>query len=585
VNPQAHLTLLLTLRIRNLVIVEELSVDFGPGLNVLTGETGAGKSILVGALGLVAGARADRGTVRSGERRATVEALFEPAADGRASAWLREHGLDGEGDQILVHREIAASGSGRVLLNGSPCTVALLRDLGRELLDLHGQHEHQGLLSPERHLDLLDSFCETTRELERVRQAAATVLEARQRLSDIREESATRADRRSELQRTVAEIDSVRPKPGELEQLDRDRRVLRNAGRMAALLDEVVALGYEGEFNASGLAAVAAGKCEELAALDPALEEPARRLREAAVELQDIGDAVRDYRDHTDFDPARLEAIEERRVALEHLCLRYGKDEAGLLELRDEAERSLESLRGAEDQLKRAAEQLVRLESGYARAAATLTRRRRSGAPTLARALEKQLGELALEKARLEVALEPSNGPAVRLEDGTELPLNPRGAEKAEFLLAANPGEPFRPLHQVASGGELSRIMLALHVVAERRAPGGVLVFDEVDAGVSGKVADAVGARLAALSDRQQVLCVTHLPQVAAHGRSHFRVAKSTRAGRTSATVAELRDTARVEELARMLAGKRPTASSRQNAAELLASASRSAPGRKRREA
>jgi DNA repair protein RecN (Recombination protein N) len=579
--------MLLTLRIRNLVIVEDLSVDFDQGLNVLTGETGGGKSILVSALGLLAGARADRSMVRAGERRATVEALFDADDAGTVDAWLRDHGMDGveDGEPLLVHREISPIGSGRVLINGSPATVALLRELGRDLLELHGQNEQQGLLAPERHLELLDLFCDATKQLDRVRATHSAVLEARKRLTRLHEQSAKRIERRGELQHIVADIDAVRPKAGELEQLDRDRRVLRSAGTMAALLDEVVELGYEGDRNASALAAIAAGKCEQLAELDPALDDAARRLREAALELQDVGSFVREYRDHADFDPSRLEAIEERLVALERLCLRYGKDEAELISFRDEAQQALSDLLGADGEMARAAERLVLLESDYLRAATALTRRRRSGARTLAKAVEGQMAELALEQARFEVALQPANGDLIRQEGADELPLNPRGAERAEFLLAANPGEPFRPLQQVASGGELSRVMLALHVVADRPAPAGVLVFDEVDTGVSGAVADAVGARLAALAKRQQVLCVTHLPQVAAHGRSHFRVAKTSDAGRTKTSVESLGDAERVEELARMLAGRRPTASSRKNAAELLATASGIASGRRRREA
>ena len=564
--------MLLTLRIRNLVIVEELFVEFASGLNVLTGETGAGKSILVGALGLLSGARADRAAVRAGARRATVEALFEPGPDSAIFDRLRERGLDGDADteQVLVHREIAASGSGRVLVNGSPCTLSMLRELGPELLELHGQHEHQGLLATERHLELLDLFSGAVADREKTAKAHARVAGAGESLRSLREESTDVEARKAELEAIVREIDAVQPEPGEIERLARERTILRSAGKMADLLDSVVALTYEGERTAGSLAAKAATKTEELATLDPDLDDVARRLREAAVELQDLGSTVRDYRDRADFDPARLDQIEERRVTLERLCLRHAEDEPGLLRLRETTRQQLDGLRGLNQELERAAEKLAGEEAAYVRAARNLTRRRQKAVKGLVRDIEKEFAALALEKARFDVSFSPSSEVSVAGTGEQALPLHPRGAEKAEFLLAANPGEPFRALRQVASGGELSRLMLSLHGLAERVAPGRVLIFDEVDAGVGGAVADAVGVRLGALAQHQQVLCVTHLAQVAAHGQAHFRVAKTTANGRTSTTVERLGEKDRIEELARMAGGKQATIAARTHAAELL---------------
>ena len=583
-DPVARTNMLLTLRIRNLVIVEELFVEFGSGLNVLTGETGAGKSILVDALGLLAGARTDRAAVRSGARRATVEALFEPGPDSAVFDWLRERGLEGDdsSEQVLVHREIAASGSGRVLVNGSPCTLSLLRELGPELLELHGQHEHQGLLAAERQLELLDLFCGAVADREKTGELCARVATAQNSLRSLREESTGVEARKGELESIVREIDALRPEPGELERLDRERTILRSAGRMAELLDDVVAWTYEGELTAGSLAANAASKAEELAALDPELDDVARRLRESAVELQDIGATVRDYRQQADFDPARLEHIEERRVALERLCLRHAEDETGLLRLRDATQQQLENLRGLDRELERATEKLAAEAAAYTRAATALTRRRHEAVKPLARSIEGEFASLALEKARFDVSFAPSSEITVVGASEQAVPLHPGGAERAEFLLAANPGEPFRALRQVASGGELSRLMLSLHGIAERAAPGPVLIFDEVDAGVGGAVADAVGVRLSRLAERQQVLCVTHLAQVAAHGQTHFHVTKTTANGRTSAAVKQLGRQDRIEELARMTGGKQPTAAARKHAAELLEHAGGRSLGRKR---
>jgi DNA repair protein RecN (Recombination protein N) len=436
---------------------------------------------------------------------------------------------------------------------------------------------------PERHLELLDLFGGWGGDRERVDALHAAVIGAAAMLDELRERGAGVLERRAILSQTLGEIDAVRPQPGELEQLDRERAILRSAGQMAELLDEVVALSYEGEPTAGSMAATAASKAEQLAELDPSLAELARRLREAALELQDLGASFRDYRERADFDPARLERIEERRAALTGLLLRHGEDEEGLLRLRDATERELDSLSRLDGELEAATEALREQEHAYADAAAKLSKQRRAAAKRLSRAVEGELSQLALEKARFDLRFAPSSETTVEDGRGARIPLHSRGAERAEFLLAANPGEAFRPLRQVASGGELSRIMLALHGIAERASSGRVLVFDEVDAGVSGAVADAVGVRLAGLAARQQVLCVTHLAQVAAHGREHFRVAKATDGSRTSASVVRLSRKDRVDELARMVAGKRPTAASRKHAAELIESAGGRSLGRRRR--
>jgi DNA repair protein RecN (Recombination protein N) len=559
------MALLRTLRIRNLVIIEELSVEFGPGFNLLTGETGAGKSILVDALGLVSGARADRSLVRSGEQRATVEALFEIDADEPAAGWLTEQtGYDPADGELLVRRELPADGSGRIQLNGAPCTLAMLRELASLLLELHGQHAPRSLLAGERHLEILDALGLHLLELERVRGAHGDVAKAAAELEELRELAAEREQRLGEGQATVAELEELAPEPGELARLDRERRVLQNAGRVADLLDSAVGFSYESEPSAASLAARAAAAAEELAELDGSLADTAARIRSAAVELDDAGNELRGYRDGADFDESRLEQLETRRAALEHACLRYATDEAGLIEKLDAAREELRTLADFEGSLAEAEAVHATAVAAYVECAAELTRKRRAAANKLEQAVAKQFASLALGKARLAVDLQPA-----RAE------YSARGAERAEFLLAANPGEPLRPLRQVASGGELSRVMLALHVVAESLQARRALVFDEIDAGVGGAVADAVGARLQRLSSGRQLLCITHLPQVAAYADLHFHVSKRVASGRTHAGIDQLTASQRVEELARMLGGKKPTAAARKNACELLGAAGR----------
>jgi DNA repair protein RecN (Recombination protein N) len=560
------MALIQTLRIRNLVIIDDLTVEFGPGLNLLTGETGAGKSILVDALGLVCGRRADRALVRSGEAKATVEALFEVRTDSATARWLREAGVaELDDSQLVIRREVAAEGAGRVLLNGSPCTLGTLRELAARLLELHGQHDPKSLLEADRHLELLDAFGMHNAERERVRLTHAALREAAGRLDDLREKAADRAERISSLKETIREIDALAPRAGELETLEREKRLLQNSGRTAELLDQVVGMSYEGEPAAAALAAGAAGRAEELGDLDPTLAEPARRLRAAAIELEDAGCVFRDYRDRADFDPARLEEVEARKAALERACLRFATDEAGLVARRDAAETERRTLQSLEQEIVAAEAGAAAAACEYLDAASELTRERRAASRKLETAVERQFQALALAKARFRVELPAARGETIEQD----------GAERAEFELAANPGEPLRALREVASGGELSRVMLALHVVAENEQGSRVLVFDEIDTGVSGAVADAVGARLKRLARGHQLLCVTHLPQVAAYADRHFRVSKRVAAGRTHAGIVDLSANQRVEELARMLAGKQATPASRRHASEMLQAAGR----------
>lgn len=569
--------MLRTLRIRDFVIFEDATVEFGEGLNLFTGETGAGKSILVDALGLVSGARADRSQVRSGAAKTIVEALYEIEERSSAFEWARTEGfsdLIDEG-QLIVRREVPAEGGGRILINGSPCTLGQLRRWGERILELHGQHEHQSLLSPERHLALLDAAGGNGNLLERVREAFERVTQSRSRRDRLRAAAEQREERRAELETILRDIDAVDPRPGERDELDREKKILRNASEVAQTLEELVGLCYEGDPAAAALASSASRLASRLAELDPSLQSEADRLHGAAVEIQEAGAAFRDYRENIDFNPSRLDAVEERSVALERLCLRFGENEEAVIEYRGALSRELDSLRDIDSELEAVEEDVKEAERAYADAAARLGKARRGASGKMVPAVEKQFLELALKKARFEIEFSKARGEEIQLPGNGGLPLGARGAETAEFLLAANPGEPSRPLAKTASGGELSRVMLALHGVVDGAADGRVLVFDEVDAGIGGAVADAVGRRLARLARRHQVLCVTHLPQVAAYADRHFAVSKGVAGGRTEARVGALAGEERVTELARMLGGRATTAASKRHASELLEAAER----------
>jgi len=578
--------MLRSLRIRNLVIIEDLGLDFGPGLNLLTGETGTGKSIVVDAVGLIVGRRADRSLVRAGADRAVVEALFEVSPGADVERWLAEREMGDllEDGQLLVRRELSPTG-GTVRVNGSPCTLAMLAELGTLLLDLHGQHEFRGLLLPERHLEVLDRFGGLGGAAERAERLYREVAAARGALEALEREDEQRDLRRRQLEQTIREIEEVSPQPGELAELERERGVLRHAEEITRLAEEVAELTYEGDSTAASLAATAARRARRLAELDPSLGDIAERVASASVELQDCGRSVRDYRDRGDFNPARLERVEARRVAIERLMLRHGASEEEVLRALQTARDELAGWIDRDRRLADARETVSAAERAYRDAAQDLGRCRHEAAEILAPAVERQFAALALGRARLGVRFSPAPGPPVPKDADDALPLHPRGAERAEFELAANPGEPGRPLHKVASGGELSRVMLALHAVADGASGDRVLVFDEVDAGVGGRTADAVGARLAELARRHQVLCVTHLPQVAAYADRHFAVRKWVRGGRTRTEVRPLEGESRIEEMARMLGGRAATETSRRHASELLHTAGRATrPERSRRE-
>jgi DNA repair protein RecN (Recombination protein N) len=572
--------MLSTLRIRNLVIFEDLTIRFGPGLNLLTGETGAGKSILVDALGLLSGARADRSLVRSGAERAIVEAKFDIEESSTVANWAREQAAfdDIEDGQLIIRRELPAAGNGRILINGSPSTLGLLREWGSRLLELHGQHEQQSLLSSERHLSLLDRVGGHDGSLAEVEGCYRRAVEERDRRERLRGAVAKREERRSELQGVLRDIDAVNPQPGELEELDRERMLLRNSSRVAQLLEELIGLCHEGEPTAASLAFGASRRAAELAELDSSLDDQARRLQAAALELQDLGSSFRDYSDNIKFNPDRLEELESRMVALERLRLRFGEDEQAVIAHRKEAAAELAALGRIEDELAEMESKVRMAEEAYAEAAGELGARRRAASGKLRPAVEKQFQALALKKAKFDISFSMARGDVVMTADGDSLPLRALGVERAEFLLAANPGEPASPLSKSASGGELSRVMLAMHMVLEGAAEDRVLVFDEVDAGIGGAVADAVGARLSRLAGRHQVLCVTHLPQVAAYADRHLAIRKYERNGRTLAEIKDLAGEGRVGELARMLGGKKATPASLRHAAELLNSAGQSRP-------
>ena len=534
------------LGIQRLAVIDSLEVELDSGLTVLTGETGAGKSIVVGAIALLTGARAYPGLVRTGEKSAVVQAVFERP----------------DGTEVSLRRELTAQGRSRAFVDGALTPLAVLKQTTQELVDLHGQHDHQLLLESRHQLELMDAFGGHAAMRATVRESFGAFTQVRASLERMRERSRTAADRLEFLQFQLAEIAKVGPQRGEDEALAVSRRVLANAERLRELCTETYERLYEGDSAVlAELGAVWRG-VGELAELDPSFEPYLAAREEIGSSLEDMAFDLRTYGDALDSSPAKLEEVEARLAALERLKHRHGGTLDGVLSRRAELQGELDGVVHSSDELERLTQACQTRRDDYVGAARTLSEARRAAAEPLARRLEQSLEELAMRGARC----------AFRFADTTddESQWSPSGIDAGELLLSANPGEELRPLSRVASGGELSRIMLALKTIASTDAPGKTLVFDEVDAGIGGEVANIVARRLRRLGRRFQVLCITHLPQIAAAGSTHLSVSKTVEQERTVTRIRRLDDRGRTEEISRMIAGDTDSRGLRRSARELL---------------
>jgi DNA repair protein RecN (Recombination protein N) len=563
------------LRVKNLAVIESLTVPFGPGLNVLTGETGAGKSILIDALTLLLGERAQPSeTIRAGAETATIEAVFDAPRKSPVAALLQEHGISLENGQLVVRRELVRGGRGRVFLNDANTTLALLEKLGETLVEVHGQHEHQALIRSSRHLDLLDAFAGLGILRERLRQRHDEWRSVSAELDALRTSARDQVAKAAQYRESLAEIDAARLRPGEEEELREERRRLQNAERLAEGATGAYRELYDDPASAVERAGRAANLVRELVRIDPTIQPTVQALETALVHLDETARALRGYRDGIVFDPPRLDAIERRVDEIGRVKRKYGETVEGVLAARARLESDLEGLSRTGEDEGRLAERAERLRTELVTRATDLAERRDQAVGRLETSVLAELAALDLEFAAFRVRLlrEPA-GPG-ELGVGPEAwRLGPRGVDQAEFLFSGNAGEEARPLARIASGGELSRTMLALKVVLAATDAVPVLIFDEVDVGIGGKTADTVGKKLRQVARTRQVLCVTHLAQIAAYADQHFRVEKREEEGRPATSVAALVRNDRVREVARMLGGESVTDTSLQHALELITQA------------
>jgi len=554
---------LLELRVENYAVIDHVVVEFAPGLNLLTGETGAGKSILIDALALLLGEKATGDLIRHGADKAVVSAVFQ-VDDRRAADVLEQNGLDGENCEIILRREIAAGGRGRVFVNNQPATVAVLKQFAPVLASVHAQSESILGFDAAARLRLLDVFggCDT----QAVAAAFTAWNEIRARIAELERDEQDKLRLVDLWSFQKKEIESARLQPGEDERLEAEKRVLANAEKIYAAAMTAYDLLYEGEASAASSLKAASRQLEELACYDGKFQESLASLESARIAAEDLGATVRDYAGAINASPERLAEIEDRLATLDRLKRKYGDSLEAVIAYGHDAARKLNEIENKDEVLRTLRSGLSAAAAKYLSAARAISRQRTDAARRLEKLVEQEVNELAM-KARFRVQVDGSDD---------EQNWTNSGFDQAQYLIATNPGEPLKPVEQIASGGELSRVMLALKATIESRThrrknePQRTLVFDEIDIGIGGRAAEAVGKKLKELAATSQVLCITHLPQIACFADHHYLIEKKPVAGRTRTTLRRLDDAERRSELARMLSGAKVTETSLKHAEQML---------------
>ena len=550
------------LDIENYAVVDRLRVEFDSGLNLLTGETGSGKSIVVDSLALLFGARASVDVIRAGARKARITARFDCPPDWAEDPASDTAGRDGRPEELILERHVLASGKSRAYINGAPATLSQLRQLATHLGDIHGQHEQQTLLSPAAQLRMVDAYGGLGDQTDALRRAHQNWNQCMQALRRVKGDEQERLHRLDLLRYQSEELFRAAPVSDEDKTLGRVRKLLANAEELRKSAFAAFDSLYDSSESASARIKSASGDLEQIADIDQSLAEFAERLEDARATVDDVAFELRAYLDRIEADPVRLEEVEERLAVLDRLKRKYGPTLAEVLVFQERVENELKLLDSSDEQIAGLERALEEASADYARRAKELSDARRKAAKALAVQTMAELRDLALPKARLAIAIDT-------LETWTAT-----GTDRVAILFSANPGQSAGPLGQIASGGELSRVALALKTVLQATSMGAehcrTYVFDEIDTGVGGSVAEAIGRRLSRLSQQSQILCVTHLPQIACFADAHFHVAKSDDSSHPTATVQQLSNAGRVDEVARMLSGAEVSEAALANAKELL---------------
>ena len=558
------------IRIRNFAIIENLAVNFEQGLNVLTGETGAGKSIILGALNLLLGGRADTDSIRSGETTAFVEGAFE-VTDPATLDLIRECGIEMEDGELLVKRQVSNAGKNRCLLNDSPVTVSTLAKIGDRLVDLHGQHDHQALLHPETHIDLLDLYGKSQELRNEFALNFSDYQTQAKKLQSMKMDEQERLQKEEFLSFQLAEIDAAGLSEEEEEEIKAESHKLKHAEKIRAGLQQSQSLLTDDQGSILENLGQVLKELEAVLEIDPGLAETVERSRSAYYELEEVVESLRGYNRSLEFNPNRLEEIEDRLAEINGLKRKFGNDITEILKRRDQIAEELQQLASNDENMKALEEELRQKEKVLSKLAIRLAEKRESAAKSFTASVEKELKELSMGNVQFGVRFDyPSDPDGFILFRKEKMKASATGLGTLEFMFSPNPGEELRPLVKIASGGEVSRVMLALKSILNDQDTIPVMIFDEVDTGIGGGVAEKVGLKLQKVASTKQVLCITHLPQIAGLASSHFRIEKQIKSKRTHSTIHQLEHEERVEELARMSSGETITNASLEHAREML---------------
>jgi len=557
------------LKIKNIALIDEIGLEFAGGLNLLTGETGSGKSIIVDSLGALTGERISSDLIKEGESSAQIEGLFSVSANGDLRRIFDESGieLDAGGEiDLIVRRELSATGKNRIFINNQLVTQTFLKKIGAFLVDIHGQGEQATLFNAATHLEMLDEYAGLQNQREGIAEKYRAMAHIRREIENLQADEAQKLQLLDVLQFQVDEIKRVNLQAGEDETLEEEKRRLNNVEKLSALSEDAYALLYENEDATVTTLEKAARKINELTEYESSFGEYMDGLRTAQAVLEDLAFFVRDFRGSLEFSPERLEEIENRLAEIARLKRKYGGAIETILAHLAESEERLKNIETAELREEELRRELGKAREDYLKIARELHDRREKAARKFEKQTEENLKMVALEKARFEVRID---APDLR-NDASDKSFTAKGFDRIEFYFSANPGESVKSIAKVASGGELSRLMLILNTTAKLSEHEKAMVFDEIDAGIGGRVAEAVGLKLKELAKTQQVLCVTHQPQVASLADHHFLVQKEAVKNRTEIRVKELGENEKVEEIARMLTGAQITETARQHAKEML---------------
>ena len=555
--------MLLELTIRNIALIESLRIEFAQGFNVLTGETGSGKSIVVDCVNLVLGGRADRDFVRTGAEKGSVQALFDITGNERAQALAESLGVDCTDGLLAVSRELSRSGRNVCRISGVILPLSTLRQLTSLLLDIHGQHEHQSLMNPAKHIEFLDAFGDSNHQAlrEKVASLHAERSSAANALKKLMGDVAEKERLADMLSFQVNEIVSAKLKKGEEEKLSAKLRILENSEKIKTGVETAYVMTYRGDgrmISAQEALLRAADSMEGLSSIDPRYAELAARLRELYYSVQDVGYELQDVLDHLSFDPALIDKISERLDLIDRLERKYGPNLDNVIAFGEQAAARLAAIQSSDANIDAQKKQLKKIDAALKSACEQLTISRKALSEKLATEIMEQLRDLGMGKTRFEIRVEPEPRPLSN------------GADCVEFMISPNPGEPLKSLASIASGGELSRIMLAMKAIAMDVDGVDSMVFDEIDTGVSGRMAQVVGEKMCRIACNRQVLCVTHLPQIAALGNAHFIVEKRSDSEHTETLVRRLDEDGRIHELSRLVGGAEDSESSLSHAAHML---------------